>query len=79
LQELWVLIRWTILDALLKVYYEDEVKIPDRDTERELNSEVFAKKCGFASVVGSIDGLLVRIRLPRNVGSARAYLCYIML
>ena len=68
--------KWKMIDALLQTFYSKEVKMPTTEEERAYLSDRFASKTGIVGILGAIDGLLVRINLPRNTINARPFHCY---
>ena len=68
--------KWMMLDVLLKTFYDTTVCLPITEGQREYLADRFASKTGIKGILGAIDGLLVRINLPRGVANARPYHCY---
>ena len=69
-------LRWKILEALVDVFFKEEIKLPDTEEKRRELSEEFAKKMGVFGVLGAIDGLLVHIKVPPKTKNCRPFLCY---
>jgi hypothetical protein len=69
-------IRWDMVDALIDIYYLDTIKLPTTEAEREELSKGFQEKTNMEGILGAIDGLLIRMKLPPGVKNARPYLCY---
>ena len=68
--------RWDVLDALIDLYHDKYIKLPENSNEREELSTLFEQKNSMQGILGAIDGLLVHIILPANTKSARKYRCY---
>ena len=72
----WEKLRWIVLDALLEVFWEKEVVLPQTQEDFEKLSEEFSSKSNMEGFFGAVDGLLVHITLPVGSRSARPFHCY---
>jgi hypothetical protein len=69
-------LRWKIIDALIEIYWDKVVKLPNNEAEFLELSSNFEKKTGLKDFFGAVDGLLAHITLPIGTKNARPYYCY---
>ena len=58
-----------VADAIVTVYLDEVMKLPDSQQEWREIATVFSKKWNFHNTLGAIDGKHVAIRCPPNAGS----------
>jgi hypothetical protein len=72
----FITLRWKIIDALIEIYWDKVVKLPQTEEEFLELSSSFEKKTGLNDFFGAVDGLLAHITLPIGTKNARPYYCY---